>query len=127
MTQLPENIVPMTGKFVPAPLRILAASTEGTIEQIGAGSGCERLKTGVFIGRDVGAGADFVGVGAVVLVAVGVDVACLMLTVAVGMGVAVGSTVVRLQARGNKNARPRMNLCQNGCRDIGMIAPDALD
>ena len=116
MTQLPENIVPITGKLVPAPLRILAASTIGTIEQTGAGSGCDRLKTAVATGRDVGAMR--VAVGVSVLVAVGVEISCLMVAVAVGKGVVVGSTVVRLQASGNKNARPRMSLCQKGYRDM---------
>ena len=114
MTQLPEKIVPMTGKFVPGPLRIFATVTDGTIEQIAAGSGCTRLKTGVPVG--FGGGAGLVAVGVTVLVAIGVDVDCL--TVAVGKGVAVGSTIVRLQASGNKNARPRMNLCQIGSFDM---------
>ena len=51
-------------------------------------------------------------VGVTVLVAVGVAVDCFTVAVAVGKGVAVGSTVVRLQARVNKNARPRISLCQ---------------
>jgi hypothetical protein len=116
ITQLPENIVPITGKFVPGPLRILAAATDGTTEQIAAGMGCTKLKTGVPVGLG---GADvLVAVGVTVAVAVGVAVDCFKVAVAVGKGVAVGSTVVRLQASGNKKARPRMILCHQGSRDM---------
>jgi hypothetical protein len=109
-------MVPITGKFVPGPLRIFAIVTDGTTEQIAAGMGCTRLKTGVAVG--FGGGAGLVAVGVTVAVAVGVAVLCFTVAVVVGKGVAVGSTVVRLQASGNKKARPRIILCHQGSRDM---------
>jgi hypothetical protein len=95
---------------------MLTASTDGTTEQTGAGRGCVRLKTGVPVG--CGGGAGLVAVGVPVPVAVGAAVDCFTVAVAVGKGIAVGSTVVRLQARGNKKARPRIILCNQGSRDM---------
>ena len=65
-----------------------------------------------------GGGAGLVAVGVTVLVDVGVEVDCFTVAVAVGNGVAVGSTVVRLQASGNKKARPRIILCHQESRDM---------
>ena len=72
----------------------------------------------VFCGN--GAGLVTVAVGVTVLVTVGVAVSNLT-TVDVGKGVVVGSTVVRLQASGNKKTRPKINFCHKVIRAMIIV------